>query len=99
MSKVSNPKAPITTILEMKYTTIKITIEALDVEAQTNSLMLAGEIARFFKVFFKWGNPKMSYKIKILCPHCKQESPLELVDHNDLKCPKCGGNLKEAIEL
>lgn len=83
----------------MKYATLKITIEALDAESQAGSLMIAGDIAKQCKIIFDWGFPKMQYKKIILCPHCKQESPLEVVDAIQISCPKCGASLKDAIEF
>ena len=99
MSKVEKADAPISFILTLEYTTLKIEFEARSPDSQVQTLMLAGQILHdLFDL--KHSFPKMTFCKKILCPQCKQESRLEVVDALAVsECPKCGASLKEAIEI
>ena len=96
MSKrVEKADAPMSFILTLEYTTLKIEFEARSPDSQVQTLMLAGQILHdLFDL--KHSFRKMSFCKKILCPQCNQESRLEVVG---VKCPKCGASLKDAIEI
>ena len=101
MSKrVEKADAPIHTILKMKWSTLEVTFKALEQTTQSDCIIVGGDLIRTLVSVFHYGKPKLTFSKIVLCPKCKQESPLEVV--NVLappQCPKCGANLKEAIEI
>ena len=97
-NRVEKVHAPIHTILKMKWSTLEVTFKALEPTTQSDSIIIAGDMIRTLVAFFNYGKPNFTFSKVVLCPQCKQESPLELVDVIE-KCPKCGASLKEAIEI
>ena len=95
---VEKADAPIHTILKMKWSTLEVTFKALEPTTQSDCIIIAGDMIRTLLAFFNYGKPKLTFSKVVVCPECKQESPLKLLDFIE-KCPKCGASLKEAIKI
>ena len=95
------PYAPIHMKITLEYTTLIITFDSGIASSDIDAIMLSsGCIEKMLELQPHFGKPKFTIERYVICPNCKQESSLEVVDALGVpQCPKCGASLKEAIEI
>ena len=101
MIPIEKPYAPIHMKITLEYTTLKITFDSGIASSDIDAIMLSsGCLEKMIELQPHFGKPKLTIERYVICPKCKQESPLELIElPSHPQCPKCGASLKEAIQI
>ena len=94
-SKIERAKAPIKTTLVLKYSHITVTIDMNDAYGQVRGFEIVGKILEGGQPSI----PEIKFNKSVVCPRCKEESTLSMIDNIGVECPFCHMTLRREVEI